>query len=498
MEVEFESTEDAQRAIQATRFTYSIKDANGRRDVTLPLKVETHKTKNSSKGVINCYDLRGVSDEEIVDGLSAYGVTEARRILVRRDERLVATDNIILTFNATDVPTDVKVGYHKVNVRKYVPSPMRCYRCHRFGHTSKYCRNREVCGKCASETHGSDACTSQSPRCVNCREDQVPHTSYDRDCPVYIREKEIIAIKCDKNLSFREAREVYHRTNPAESYATKVKSVVQTNTEAPQSGALTQITVEQFVTLLKSFGLSVGPAPNAPPVVSAPRGGDDPEVGNTARSRDSVAQAAPTAPGGAQRDDEGWIEVGRGGKPRRPPAQAAVEVAAPHSGGAMAPQSSSRPHSPVPADVLERQEAEKRARDAKRARLAEQERVKAINRPSVANEKSNQSVDPHSQRRRVEAPSTSPSGTQGPLAMGPPPPPPPLATPPPVPRHTNPPSAPSRPTKRAMPCQDSPTEGSGNPRARIRFQPSSAGARSSSADGRLHGGNAQAEGRFPK
>ena len=45
----------------------------------MPIAVETHKTKNFSRGVINCYDLKDLTDEEIADGLGEYGVVTAQK-----------------------------------------------------------------------------------------------------------------------------------------------------------------------------------------------------------------------------------------------------------------------------------------------------------------------------------------------------------------------------------------------------------------------------------
>ena len=87
LEVEFAREEEAARALRADLFIFSQKDANGRRDISLPITVEPHRTKNSVKGVINCFDLRGVSDDEIVDGLAEFGVTEARRMMVKKQKQ---------------------------------------------------------------------------------------------------------------------------------------------------------------------------------------------------------------------------------------------------------------------------------------------------------------------------------------------------------------------------------------------------------------------------
>ena len=39
---------------------------------------------------------------------------------------MIPTDNIILTFDSTELPAYVTVGYVRVKVRPYVPNPMRC------------------------------------------------------------------------------------------------------------------------------------------------------------------------------------------------------------------------------------------------------------------------------------------------------------------------------------------------------------------------------------
>ncbi|KAF0288377.1 Nucleic-acid-binding protein from mobile element jockey [Amphibalanus amphitrite] len=133
----------------------------------------------------------------------------------------VWTNNIILTFDSTDLPSEIRVGYVKVRVRPFVPAPMRCFRCQRFGHTKDNCRGRPTCSKCASQDHTDETCDSETPRCVNCGEGQTPHSAYDRSCPAYVKEKEIMTIKATRNLSFKEAREVYNQSHPKTSYAQK-------------------------------------------------------------------------------------------------------------------------------------------------------------------------------------------------------------------------------------------------------------------------------------
>ena len=95
IEVELLSAVDAGKALNAKSFKYSVRNGGQKRDVSIPLTVSPHRTKNFRKGVITCAELRDTSDEEIADGLSHFGVTEARRITFRRGGSTIPTDSVI-------------------------------------------------------------------------------------------------------------------------------------------------------------------------------------------------------------------------------------------------------------------------------------------------------------------------------------------------------------------------------------------------------------------
>ena len=466
LEVEFEKSEEAAKALSATRFVYTEGRASGRKLVSVPLSVEPHRSKNSSRGVINCFDLRDVSNDDIADGLADFGVTAAHRILARRGT--VPTNNIILTFDSTDMPSEVRVGYVRVRVRPYVPAPMRCFRCQRFGHTKDNCRGKPVCSKCASQDHTDDTCSSETPRCVNCGEGQTPHSAYDRSCPTYVKEKEINTIKATRNLSFKEAREVYNQTHPKTSYAQKVR--VTNSTDA------SQMSVAQLVQLLKRFGLTVvatdgsadPPAPRAPP--------SDTEQA----AQESVW--GPPSPAPAASGDE-WTVVQRRQGGRRPPAQGKAPPTPPRP----------RPSTAVQ-EALRRGEEERRAREARRARLVQKAlEAKEASSADSASGSANAAV-------AADTPETPEAGTRPIMGPPPPPPPPQRRPPPPLPEtpvsrtqaaastspsgRQQPSAAPGRLAKRQTPPSWSPSEGDA-PRAK-KPQQGSSHARSASAEGRLH------------
>ena len=271
IEVELLTEKDAKQALSATEFMYTIKDGNTRRQITIPISVTPHRTKNTSRGVIYCTDLEEVSDDDIADGLSAFGVVSARRIMSRRGGVVMPSHNIILTFNQMDLPREVTVGYVKVKVRQYIPNPMRCFKCLRFGHTREDCRNPPTCSMCAGTDHKGDDCTAETRKCVNCGDQQTPHTAFDPKCPSLLREKEIVAIKFTERVSFKEARDRVNASHPKRSYASVAKQ-----TSSGQSGARQQQqgNISELIALLQSFGLTLSgpgvPSGSAAPCVPQP------------------------------------------------------------------------------------------------------------------------------------------------------------------------------------------------------------------------------------
>ncbi|GFX27894.1 uncharacterized protein TNCV_3083171 [Trichonephila clavipes] len=127
-------------------------------------------------------------------------VSQVRRITKRRDGQGLKTKHLILTFATPDLPQSVKVAYLHCPVRPYIPNPLRCFQCQRFGHSKTTCRGQPTCARCAEVGHDSADCKARE-KCVNCKGD---HPSYSRSCPTWSTEKEITALKIKNKISYPE------------------------------------------------------------------------------------------------------------------------------------------------------------------------------------------------------------------------------------------------------------------------------------------------------
>ncbi|GFX15964.1 uncharacterized protein TNCV_522711 [Trichonephila clavipes] len=165
--------------------------------------VTPHISLNSSRGVISEADLLCASEAEILEGLSDQKVNQGRRINIK-DSSPSPTKHLILTFNCPKLPSTIKAGYLNCKIRPYIPNPLRCFKCQRFGHSQTSCRGQLTCSRCAAVGHFSTDCTLEL-KYINCLQ---PHSTDSKLCPKRKAEKQIQEIKTNKNITYIEARKL--------------------------------------------------------------------------------------------------------------------------------------------------------------------------------------------------------------------------------------------------------------------------------------------------
>ena len=118
-----------------------------------PVKVSTHRSMNSSKGVIRSYELAQVSREDLLEGLASQGVTGAIHIQTRNGTKQ-PSPVIILTFSTRTLPDYITACYQNIAVEQYTPSPLRCFSCQKLGHHKNACKGTKMCATCGLAEHG--------------------------------------------------------------------------------------------------------------------------------------------------------------------------------------------------------------------------------------------------------------------------------------------------------------------------------------------------------
>jgi len=122
-----------------------------------PVTACPHRTLNTCKGVIWCAPLVDCDKEEIISELKPQGVSDIMNISVRDDSGgRRNTNTFIVTFKAPTTPRHLHVGYLRVPVSIYIPNPLRCFKCQKFGHGKNACRGRETCATCSEVGHSNN------------------------------------------------------------------------------------------------------------------------------------------------------------------------------------------------------------------------------------------------------------------------------------------------------------------------------------------------------
>ena len=191
----------------------------------MKVSVSEHRTLNTSKGIIKDRTLKSETEKDICEYLKSQGVIAVKRFTFKKDHEVIETNTLLLTFNSITVPKTLRIFYQFVPVDIYVPNPLRCFNCQRFGHHESdcpidYC---SVCEKCGTGGfhHLASACPNPV-KCVNCG---INHLSRSNVCEVWKKEKEIMKIKVTRNLTYLEARKIVEHT-PESTFSTIVQSAI--------------------------------------------------------------------------------------------------------------------------------------------------------------------------------------------------------------------------------------------------------------------------------
>ncbi|GFV94154.1 uncharacterized protein TNCV_4462811 [Trichonephila clavipes] len=122
----------------------------------------------SSKQALALASLKQLAHFDIQKIWQSKNVSQVRRITIRRDGQVLKTKHLILTFSTPDLPQTVKIAYIHCPVRPYIPNPLRCFQCQRFGHSKTVCRGQPTCARCGESGHDSADCTKKE-KCLNCK-----------------------------------------------------------------------------------------------------------------------------------------------------------------------------------------------------------------------------------------------------------------------------------------------------------------------------------------
>ena len=108
-----------------------------------------------------------------------------------------------IKFEGQILPKDIKIEGQRREVLPYIPKPLQCKNCSKYGHTYNKCRNEPRCAFCGSDDHSTTwNCGPQ--KCCNCGQD---HHARSKVCPFYIYNTELKLLISRSGMSVFEAKQ---------------------------------------------------------------------------------------------------------------------------------------------------------------------------------------------------------------------------------------------------------------------------------------------------
>ncbi|MCP3929498.1 MAG: hypothetical protein GY705_10395, partial [Bacteroidetes bacterium] len=93
--------------------------------------------RNVVKGIIHGVDI-DLSDDDIMEGLNGSNSTKCVHVL-RFKKGDLNLHTVVLSFTGNKLPDSIKFGFRSFRVNVFIPRPIRCYNCQRYGHVSSKC-----------------------------------------------------------------------------------------------------------------------------------------------------------------------------------------------------------------------------------------------------------------------------------------------------------------------------------------------------------------------
>ncbi|XP_048239037.1 uncharacterized protein LOC125372628 [Haliotis rufescens] len=234
--------------VECTRRQQSLNLLSVTTFANIEVAVSVHKTLNSCRGIVRdrARCLSDMSEQEITDELTTQGVTAVKRFTMKsRDGDIIPSNTYLLTFALSALPKSIKAGYLNIGVEVYVPNPLRCFKCQKFGHGSKFCNHSVVCQRCG-EGHDNTDCTAEV-KCANCK---GTHLASSKLCPEWQKQTKILKLKHENNISFYEAKKLIENQSPQTPLTRTYSAAVAIAT--PANPTKTSISIQTDLTWITS------------------------------------------------------------------------------------------------------------------------------------------------------------------------------------------------------------------------------------------------------
>ena len=126
---------------------------------------------------------------------------------------IIKKQTVLVTFEGNILPAEVTIDSVVFPVEAFYGKVTQCYKCLNFGHISKQCRSaKNLCVSCgkSKDEEVEHTCTALNIFCIHCK--VGTHRSNAKNCPHFVKQKDIKKIMVDSKITFKEAENQYNKS----------------------------------------------------------------------------------------------------------------------------------------------------------------------------------------------------------------------------------------------------------------------------------------------
>lgn len=143
-----------------------------------------------------------VPAEKIKSCIEGSKVVGAKRLQYVKNKERLDSLSVMLQFDEERMPERIKIGYVSYPVRPYVPPPLRCFKCQKYGHVSAVCRGNLRCARCSGEHEYGKCDVGAKVKCCDCGEE---HSAGIGGCIAHKHAVKIQNVRIAEGLTYAEA-----------------------------------------------------------------------------------------------------------------------------------------------------------------------------------------------------------------------------------------------------------------------------------------------------
>ncbi|XP_053479205.1 solute carrier organic anion transporter family member 3A1 isoform X2 [Ictalurus furcatus] len=148
----------------------------------------------------------------------------------------------MIKFDKSRLPSKVYIGYMSYEARPYIPPPLRCFKCQKYGHVAAICKGKQRCGRCAGKHEYGKCGGGVKFKCCNCGGE---HSSAYHGCEASKKAAEVQQVKTLQGITYAEA---------VKKVSGERKGYKPENKDRP-CGSCEKIAVSVLTTLERRFNL---------------------------------------------------------------------------------------------------------------------------------------------------------------------------------------------------------------------------------------------------